>query len=265
MKVNLSITSWLALAALAIFTLQPSTAHAQGAAFNYQGRLNANSSPANGLYDVRFMVWDAPTNGNLVAGPKTNSATGVTNGLFAVTLDFGSGVFTGPDRWLQLDVRTNGNGAFTTLLPLQQILPMPYAIMSNTASNLLGTLPIAQLSGTIPLAQLPGAVVTNNQNGVVLNGLTTISNLSITSSATNTIAPLTVSPKVPSAAIGQVGTGNDPESVAVAGRYAYVANGYANTLQIFDVSTPSAPVSIGRSARAVARFPLRWPGAMLMW
>jgi hypothetical protein len=51
--------------------------------------LNNNGSPANGLYDVRFGVWEAPTNGNLVAGPLTNSATPVTNGLFSAVLDFG--------------------------------------------------------------------------------------------------------------------------------------------------------------------------------
>ena len=123
-----------------------------------------------GIYDLRFAIWDAATNGNVVAGPLTNSATGVTNGLFAVTLDFGAGVFTGPARWLELDVRTNGGGAFITLLPLQPIKPVPYAIMANTASNLLGTLPAAQLSGIIPLVQMPGAVLTNNSSGVVLNG-----------------------------------------------------------------------------------------------
>ena len=119
------------------------------------------------------------TNGNLVAGPLTNSATGVANGLFTATLDFGPGVFTGPARWLELDVRTNGSGAFTLLLPRQPLLPMPYAIMANTASNLLGTLPAAQLSGTVPanqlsgtvpLAQLPASVLTNNASGVNLNG-----------------------------------------------------------------------------------------------
>ena len=156
MKKNHTFAEWLMLLALSTFNLQPSTAFAQGTAFTYQGQLNASGGTANGLYDLRFEVWDALTNGNLVAGPLTNSATGVTNGLFTVTLDFGPGVFTGPGRWLELDVRTNGNGAFTTLLPRQQILPMPYAIMANTASNLLGTLPAAQLSGTLPSSALAG-------------------------------------------------------------------------------------------------------------
>ncbi len=179
MKTNRILAGWLALVALAIFNLQPPIAFAQGTAFSYQGRLNSGGSPANGLYDLRFTVWDALTNGNLVAGPLTNSATGVSNGLFAVTLDFGSGVFTGPNRWLEVDVRTNGGGAFTGLSPLQPIQPVPYAVMANSASNLLGALSAAQLSGKIPatsitgtvaLAQLPAAVLTNNATGVSLSG-----------------------------------------------------------------------------------------------
>ena len=180
MKTNYTIAGWLTL--LAVFSslnLPLSTAFAQGTAFTYQGRLNDNGGPATGIYDERFAIYDAVTNGNLIAGPLTNSAAGVTNGLFAVTLDFGSGVFTGPARWLQLDVRTNGDGSFTTLLPLQPIQPVPYAIMANSASNLLGTLPAAQLSGTLPatqlagtlpLAQLPGTVLTNGASGVNITG-----------------------------------------------------------------------------------------------
>jgi hypothetical protein len=147
MKTNRCDVGGLVLLALVAFNFQATTAHAQGTAFTYQGRLNDGTNPANGLYDVRFMVWDASTNGNLVAGPLTNAAIGASNGLFAVTLDFGGGVFTGPARWLEVDVRTNGGSAFTPLLPL---LPMPFAIMANTASNLLGTLPAAQLSGALP-------------------------------------------------------------------------------------------------------------------
>jgi hypothetical protein len=143
---------------------------AQGTAFSYQGRLNDSGSPATGIYDVRFTIYDAVTNGNLVAGPLTNSATAVTNGLFVVPLDFGSGVFTGAARWLEVDVRTNGGGAFSTLLPLQPHSAGAVCHHGEHGQQPAGTLPIAQMSGTIPLAQLPGAVLTNNSSGVVLGG-----------------------------------------------------------------------------------------------
>ena len=170
MRFNRISVVWLILSTFSSVNSQFTTAHAQGAVFTYQGRLNDASGPASGLYDVRFLVLDAPTNGNLVAGPVIHSAIGITNGLFSVTLDFGNGVFTGPDRWLELDVRTNGGGAFTPLLPLQPIQSVPYAIMANTASNLLGSLPAAQMTGTIPLAQLPTLLLTNGASGVNLSG-----------------------------------------------------------------------------------------------
>jgi len=133
MKKNLSITGWLALAALAVFSLTASTAFAQGTAFTYQGRLDANGSTVNGLYDLRFEGWDALSNGNMVAGPVTNSATVVSNGLFTVTLDFGNGVFTGSNRWLEIAVRTNGTTGFVALAPRQPLTPAPYAIAAGNA------------------------------------------------------------------------------------------------------------------------------------
>ena len=87
-------------------------------------------------------------------------------------IDFGPGVFTGATNWLQIGVETNGVSSFTTLTPRQELTPVPYAIMANSASNLLGTLPAAQLSGTVPLPQLPSAVLTNNESSVTLNSLT---------------------------------------------------------------------------------------------
>ena len=152
---------------------------AQGTAFSYQGQLASGGAPANGSYDLAFTLFATNNDGVAIAGPVTNSAAGVTNGLFTATIDFGPGVFTGGNYWLQIAVRTNGGGSFTNLSPRQPILPVPYAIMANTASNLLGTLPAAQLSGslpasqvsgTIPLEQLPGDVLTNNASGVFLNG-----------------------------------------------------------------------------------------------
>jgi|GEM_PF-628000 hypothetical protein len=114
---------------------QFSTAFAQGTAFTYQGQLNANSGPANGLYDMAFTLYATNTGGIALAGPVTNSAVGVTNGLFIITVNFGN-VFSGASNWLQIAVSTNGANTFNTLMPRQQLTPVPYAI---TAENLNGT------------------------------------------------------------------------------------------------------------------------------
>jgi hypothetical protein len=122
------------LALLSTFNLQLSTVHAQGTAFNYQGRLNSGANPAGGIYDLRFTVYDAASSGS-VWGVLTNVATPVTNGLFTVTLDYGSGVFTGNARWLEIAVRTNGTSLFTTLAPRQSVTPAPYAILAGSATT----------------------------------------------------------------------------------------------------------------------------------
>lgn len=185
------------------------SARAQGSAFTYQGSLNSGGSPANGLFDFRFRL-DADPAGNVILNTVLTNSIGVTNGLFTTTIDFGTGWFNGSNYWLEVGVKTNNFANFTVLNPLQQLTPAPYAIMANSASNLLGALPAAQLSGaiannnlpanpnfsgtvtagffsgngasltslnasnlsngTVPLAQLPGAVVTNSQNGLILGG-----------------------------------------------------------------------------------------------
>ncbi|HTY86704.1 MAG TPA: tail fiber domain-containing protein [Candidatus Acidoferrum sp.] len=173
---------------LSTFNFQLSTVLAQGTAFTYQGRLNNGSSPANGSYDLTFTLFSVNSGGSSLAGPVTNSATTVSNGLFTTMVDFGPGVFTGTSNWLEIAVRTNGGGGFTTLAPRQQLTPVPYAIFAGTASNLLGVLPAGQLSGTIPNGNLPaspvftGTVAANaltgnglgvtNVNATSLNGMT---------------------------------------------------------------------------------------------
>jgi hypothetical protein len=124
---------------------------AQGTAFTYNGRLTDGGQAANGRYDLRFIIYNADIGGSQVGTILTNTATGVANGLFTVTLDFGAGIFTGPDRWAEIAARTNGGGAFTTLSPRQQLTPTPYAIMANSASNLLGTVADTRLSANVAL------------------------------------------------------------------------------------------------------------------
>jgi len=101
-------------------------AHAQGTVFTYQGRLMDGANPANGIYSLRFALYDASSDGNQVGGVLTNAATGVSNGLFTVALDFGN-QFPGAARWLDLGVRTDGPGDFVTLAPRQALTSTPYA------------------------------------------------------------------------------------------------------------------------------------------
>ena len=121
---------------LSTLNFQLSTAFAQGTAFTYQGRLNDDAGPASGIYDLRFAIYDSSGGFTSVAGPLTNSAVGVSNGFFAVVLDFGAGVFIGADRWLEIGVRTNGSAdVYTTLSPRQPLTPSPYAIFSSAAGS----------------------------------------------------------------------------------------------------------------------------------
>src|SRR2546426_3919231 len=93
---------------------------AQGTTFTYQGRLNPGGPPANGTYDLVFTVFASASGINDAFANQTNSATSVSNGLFTVTLNLGApNIFTGEDRWLEIEVRTNGTGAYAKLSPRQ--------------------------------------------------------------------------------------------------------------------------------------------------
>jgi hypothetical protein len=153
----------LILATLAwLSTLNPQLSAAPlGTAFTYQGRLNDGANPATGIYDLQFTIYDSLASGSVVGGPLTNSATGVTNGLFTVALDFGAGAFTGDARWLEIGVRINGGGAFTTLIPRQPITATPYAVTAGAVTGPINGSSI--VNGSITSAQLaPGAVTAVN-------------------------------------------------------------------------------------------------------
>jgi hypothetical protein len=130
-------TRLIAPVVLAVFLSQACETFAQGTAFTYQGRLNANGASANGSYDLRFTIYDSVGGPTSVAGPLTQNGVAVTNGIFTVVLDFGTSVFTGPARWLDIGVRTNGAATFISLTPRQPLLPSPYAIYAATASNVV--------------------------------------------------------------------------------------------------------------------------------
>jgi hypothetical protein len=140
------------------------SAFAQNNAFTYQGRLVAVGQPANGLYDFQFRLADAATSGNYIGSTLTNNAIAVSNGLFATTLNFGSAVWNGASRWLEIAVRTTGSPAgFTLLSPRQPLTANPYAAFADNAgvaANLAG--------GGASLTNVPGSAL---QPGTVTSDL----------------------------------------------------------------------------------------------
>jgi hypothetical protein len=111
---------------------------ALGTAFTYQGRLTDGGSPANGEYDLRFTLYDAATAGSQVGSMVPKENTTVTDGLFTVELDFGSGIFTGEARYLEIGVRPGASGgAFTTLSPRQALTPAPYALSLRPGAQVI--------------------------------------------------------------------------------------------------------------------------------
>jgi hypothetical protein len=166
---------------------------AQGTAFTYQGQLDANGAPVNGSYDLIFTLYTNGSGGAAMGGPRTNLATSVSNGLFTATIDFGSDAFTGSSNWLEIDVRTNGNGTFLSLAPRQQITPTPYAMyapnagLASTAGS-ANSVAASNVSGALGLPQLPAVLLTNGQTGVNISGTFSGDGTSLTNVPTSSIA-----------------------------------------------------------------------------
>lgn len=168
MKMNFGFLTF----GLALLIGAQTRAMAQGTAFTYQGHLNDSGQPANGVYDLKFSIYDALVSGGLQGNAITNASVGVTNGSFTVVLDFGN-VFPKNQRWLELGVRTNGSPTdFSLLSPRQELTPVPYAI---TSENVEGPIQASQLTGTLPAGALSGIyagglTLNNSSNSFAGNG-----------------------------------------------------------------------------------------------
>jgi len=148
-----------------------SNASAQTTAFTYQGKLDDNGTPANGLYDFTMTLWDAGANGVQI-GPTLNlSNRPVIDGIFTLTLNFGPGVFNGPPRYLEISLKPAGSVVPPTVLsPRQLVLSAPYAIkslgsisadsmsidcVSCITSGQIGSVNGTAIVGSIPISAFP--------------------------------------------------------------------------------------------------------------
>lgn len=119
---------WSVVFSIVLMVAGPALAQtAQLPDFTYQGRLQQNGVPSNGLFDFRFALYDAAVGGLQVGDEVLEPQFPVTNGLFTVSLAF-PGAFTGDQRWLQITV--NGE-VLNTRQPVSTTPVAQYALDGN--------------------------------------------------------------------------------------------------------------------------------------
>jgi hypothetical protein len=110
------------------------SAEQMGTAFTFQGRLLDDNAAADGVYDFQFKLFDNADEayGNQEGSDVNKPDVDVIDGYFTVELDFGSDVFTGEGRWLEIGVRPgDSSDAYETLRPRQQLTAVPYALRTR--------------------------------------------------------------------------------------------------------------------------------------
>jgi hypothetical protein len=93
--------------------------------FTYQGTLAESGAPADGSFDLSFLLFDALSGGSQVGSTIDMNGVPVANGLLTVELDFEASAFDNTGRWLEIVVEG------TTLSPRQAITRAPYSIQTR--------------------------------------------------------------------------------------------------------------------------------------
>lgn len=129
--------TWVSLALLAWFTVQ-TDAGTLGTAFTYEGRSGDSGAPANGSYDLTLKLYAAATNGTQIGATADFAGAGRHQRPVHGHTGLRHGAFAGDARWIEIAVRTNGAGAFTTLTPRQPLTATPYALYALTPAGPVG-------------------------------------------------------------------------------------------------------------------------------
>ena len=169
MMIRRTVVSGIAtLLAAASLTL---SAYAQSStAFTYQGFLRDNGQPANGVYDLRFALFDSADAGNQIGSVVYKEDVPVADGLFTVEVDFGAEPFnTGARRWIEIGVRPgNSTGGHSLLTPRIELTPVPYALYAqNVANNAVSANQLANDANS--LSKVSGGKLSITPNGFLKN------------------------------------------------------------------------------------------------
>src|SRR5580765_2445919 len=185
------------------------TADAQNSAFTFQGKLADAGVAANGPYDLQFTLFDKLIGGS-VLGTVVKDDVIVTQGIFSVTLDYGTDVFTsGTTRYLEVSVRPGAStGSYTTITPRQQLTSSPYSIESThaqqaaTADQLAGLPPSSYLRSDTSQAFTGGdltigAASVLNVQGALLGDGSGLANLKADNISSGTVNDARLSANIP--------------------------------------------------------------------
>ena len=105
---------------------------------SYQGVLVQNGSPVTATCDFSFALFDAASGGEFVASAAVTVP--VAEGKFTALLDFGSAVFAGDARWMQVYVRCPSTvGSYTPLSGRVELTAVPYAHSLRPGAQIFGT------------------------------------------------------------------------------------------------------------------------------
>jgi hypothetical protein len=115
--------------------------------FNYQGQLREHGMPANGAYDIKFILYSSQT-GESELGSVVHEDIAVINGQFTAKLDFGRIAFDSKESWLEVAIRYGySTDAYTSLSPRQRLTSSPYAILAQQQAWSLIGVPVGFVEG----------------------------------------------------------------------------------------------------------------------
>ncbi len=105
----------------------------------YQGRLDVDSIPADGVFDLQCVLFDAPVDGNPIGEVALVDDLIITDGLLNTLLDFGD-AFNSAGAYLEISIRDGASeGEYEVLSPRQFVASTPKAVHALTADTVLGS------------------------------------------------------------------------------------------------------------------------------
>ena len=114
---------------------------AKAESFTYRGQLDDGGAPAQGIYSLKLSLYAYAQGRQLLAAPVRLDSVPVTDGRFAVGVEFPDLPRLAQQGWIEVAVKGEGDGDFWPLperqvVPLKaQICPESWALGGNASTN----------------------------------------------------------------------------------------------------------------------------------